>query len=176
MSEGQDHAPIDPENLPHPEEVGAREGQRPGDPHQALVPADVVAAGRGGLQPSTLLDDLHTVLRLGRQVGPVAGAIFRDIDRRLRRADELQEDLTAEKVAHARTDERLRSGQLQSSAHAFLTALGGAFLGFALPELKKDPSWFDGLIALIGVAMLVVGCWPIVSARSIRKPKEKARD
>jgi len=172
MTEGQHPAPIDPENLPRPEEVHPREGQRVGDPRQSLVSQEIIDEGVG-LHPVPLMQSLHAVIRLSRQVGPVLAVIFRDVDRRLRRADHIQEALTDERIARSVLEERLRHSQMLWGAHAFLIALGGAFLGFALPELKKDPTWFDGMICLIGLAMLVVGCWPILFAWSGKThPKE----
>jgi F0F1-type ATP synthase assembly protein I len=162
--------PADPEHLPEPDEVHPREGQRAGGPGDALVPQEIIETEGGiGLQPGTLMDDLRAVVRLGRQAGPWAGAIFRDIGRRLNRVERLQEELTQEKVDHARTDERLRQHQMQSGAQAMLTALGGTFLGLALGELRTEASWFYVVIALIGLAMIAVGCWPILSARAGRK-------
>lgn len=176
MSEGSDGPPIDPEDLPLPEVVRPREGQQAGGSHQALVPEDIIETEGGGLSAVTFFEDLHAVLRLGRQVGPVLRVVFRDADRRLRRGDRLQEELTDERVAHARTDERLRQGQMQAGTQAFLTALGGTILGFGLAELRAHPSWFDGVTAAVGLVMIAVGTWPILSARSGRAKRGPAGD
>jgi len=99
----------------------------------------------------------------------VIGALGRDADRRIQaeqaRGDRLQEKLMDETVAHARTDERLHRGQMQSGAQVLLQILGSAAIGFGLGGMGTVRTLVSWAWCVGGLVIAVFGCWPIISLR-----------
>src|SRR5713101_1138598 len=95
---------------PEPEDPGSASEQTQGAVRGDLVPSD--ADRVEGLRPA-MLEEFQEALPLQRSIRRLAGVVGRALDRELRdcedRARRLGEDLSNERIAHARTDERLKT-------------------------------------------------------------------
>jgi hypothetical protein len=155
------------ERAPNPAEPGTTGEQRAAEPHPEIIPADRSAAV--GLQ-GALLEELHGALPVGVNIRRVLGIIGRESDRRLRecmeRVQRLLDELSNERVAHARTDERLQTLKGQSGSQTLLLAVGGAGLGWAVGKfLEGQPSWPATAAGVVSLAFVLFGAWPVIRAR-----------
>lgn len=160
-------AESEPGSTGAPGDLKPADGQiaRAGDPE--IVPLDL--SPEQGLRPATYRDLFEGVANRFPAVADFLRAFGRDaqwrLEEEIRRGDALQDRLADERVAHARTDERLRTGQLMSGAHAFLQVIGGAFLGYGFGRLDSPNPWIGVGFIVPGVVMIAAGCWPVLSVR-----------
>lgn len=154
---------------PEPRDTGSIGGQVPGEPRFDLVPADRNAI-TGLAPPSAFLEELHAALPIGKVWRRTITVVGRAQDRLLRESEDrarlLRDELEQERVAHARTDERLQNVKGQNGAQLLLQALGGAALGWAGGKLLEgQPSWSAVVVAIAGLLFLAFGSWPFLRAR-----------
>lgn len=152
-----------------PRDTGNAGGQVVGEPRLELVPADRETAV--GLSPaSAFIEELHAVLPLRETLRRTIRVVGRAQDRLLRELQErerqLRDELERARVAHARTDEQLRSMKTQRGAQLLLQALGGVALGWAGGKiLDGQPSWGVGVLAIAGLLFLVIGSKSLLMPR-----------
>jgi hypothetical protein len=118
--------------------------------------------------PSAFLEELHAGLPIGKVWRRTITVVGRAPDRLLRESEDrgrlLRDELERERVAHARTEERLQNVKGQNGAQLLLQALGGAALGWAGGKLLEgQPSWLAGVVAMAGLVFLAFGSWPFPS-------------
>lgn len=113
--------------------------------------------------------------RLPTKVLNVFGAwVAKELETRQTRADKLQDDLTQEKIDHARTDQTLKSGLTQSGAQLFSATLGGTLLGIGLGAFDFGTGYGRVSLSVIGLAMILFGCLPTALARWRSRGKSKS--
>jgi len=155
-----------PDEFPlQPAEVRTEGQQQAGGAVEELIPAKRIGEG---LRP-TMIEEVADAIAETLPARAVFGALGREANRRLDaaqgRGDRLQEELMREKVAHARTDERLRTGQMQSGAQLLLQIVGSVALGYGLARLETAATWAALAWCVSGLIIAVFGCWPIISLR-----------
>ena len=151
---------------PEPEQTGTKDLQVPGE----VVPLPNLqnAEQSGGLRQSAMepvlaAAQLRTSQRDILQI--VARGVDHELTSRQERIAKLQGDNVRLQVDNARADERLRSGQLQSGGQLLMTSLGGTFLGYGIGKVEEEANAFGIIVSIIGMGMLVYGCWPVISIR-----------
>ncbi len=145
-----------------------------GKQEETGIPTDLIPAVPKEPQPGLrgALEDVVGALFLrSPQLRSIIKIVAKDYVRRLASAeaivDKLRSDLQAEKIAHARTEERLKNAQQQTGAHVLLQLLGAISLTYGLTELETGSlAW---VFIAIGLGMILYGCWPFVSARWWRR-------
>ena len=151
--------------LPEPEETGTDSIQI----RNEIIPLKVQEVEQsGGLQRSAMETVIAAAQLRSTQkdiLQIVARGVDQELDARQRRIEKLQEHNVQLQVGHARADERLRSGQLQSGGQLLMASLGGTFLGYGIGKIEAGSSIFGCVVSVIGLVMLVYGCWPVISIR-----------
>ncbi len=154
---------------PEPSDTGNVGDQVVGQPSVELIPAD--KNNVTGLTPtSAFLEELHTVLPVRDTFRRAMAVVGRAQDRILCDSQEqarvLRDDLEKERVAHARTDERLQHMKGQNAAQILLQALGGVAIGWAGGKfLDGQPSLTAAVVTVVGFLFLAFGSWPVLRAR-----------
>lgn len=151
---------------PMPERTGTTETQALGE--IISLPSDIQQAQAGGLQQVTIESVIDaTRLRSTERdiVKIVARGVVQEMATKQEKLDKLHEENTQLRVKEARADERLRSGQLQSGGQLLMTSIGGSLLGYGIGKIESGPVAAGAIFSLIGLAMIVYGSWPVVSAR-----------
>lgn len=155
----------DSNHSPEPEKTGAApESQKAGPPRITVLPAVRSDDKSVGLQESHVSHVISALLnQSGQQLAELAQVVGAHVDRQLDRAheaiDKLQEGLRDEKVAHARTEERLKAVLGKDRTGALLNVIGGAVLGYGLNDLDHTPG---KVLCAIGVVLLVISSWPLL--------------
>lgn len=110
-------------------------------------PIGIVSAMELGRRPTNILS--------------VLGSYFSEqLQDRQEKVDKLQDALSDEKVAHARIEERMAAGSVQSGTKLFSATLGGALFGIGIGGIDFGSNWARGILAFVGVVMIVFGCLP----------------
>jgi len=128
---------------PEPEKTGvAPNSQEAAATHVTLLPVVRQDEKNAGLQGSNVTSMFLALLSQNDQkLLELAQIVGNSVDRQSDHAQEtiskLQKELGDERVAHARTDERLKTVLRKDRISAFLTALGGTVLGYGLSDLGK---------------------------------------
>jgi hypothetical protein len=155
---------------PLPEKTGRSEiEQKVGEASMVdLIRPDKLSPGPG--ISTNLMEGVYDALSLrNRQLSGVVQVVAQHMDQRLQsalcRGDELQEKLMNEKVNHAHTDERLRLGNAQSAAQRMLQIFGAASFAYGLSKLEASQYFAAGILVSVGVVMILVACWPIITLR-----------
>src|SRR4051812_48730435 len=115
--------PSSPSSPPEPEQTGTQpDSQKAGSPIVAVLPA--VRSETGGLRASSNVADLFEALQnqTGQQLRDVLHIVGDGIDRQYERmhgkTEKLEGELRDEKVAHARTEQRLEHALIKSGTSA----------------------------------------------------------
>jgi hypothetical protein len=153
---------------PEPQEAGQTGEQAQAAPSSELVRADTHPGS--GMTP-TWFEEFQQNLPLREGVRRLAEIVGRGLDRDLRDCEErirhLTDDLADERVAHGRTDKRLKTAKGQSGAQVLVQALGGACFGGVLAEVIGGRfTWGLPIITLIGLVLFAFGSWPVIRART----------
>jgi len=102
------------------------------------------------------------VSQSGQQLTQVVDVFGNSIDRQLDREHEtnekLQKELRDEKVAHARTEERLKAVLGKDRTGALLNVLGGALLGYGLSDISSTSG---KIFSALGFVLLVISSWSL---------------
>lgn len=165
MSNEVASAIADADRSPEPEKTGvAPDSQKAGSPQVTVLPVRLEDKN-AGLQASNVVSLFVSALidQNGQQLTQVVEVFGNSIDRQLDHAleanEKLQKELRTEQVAHARTEEQLKTILQKDRKAAFLNALGGVVLGYGLSEITST----HGMIfSALGIVLLVVGCWPLL--------------
>jgi hypothetical protein len=158
-----DPSPIIP---PEPEQTGTKDTQLRGEmPPLSNLQHDVQSGGLQGaaMEPVLAAAQLRASQRDILQI--VARGVDHELSSRQEQIAKLQEDNVRLQVNNARVDERLRSGQLQSGGQLLMASLGGTFLGYGIGKIESGANAFGIVVSLIGIIMLIYGCWPVISIR-----------
>ena len=151
---------------PEPERTGTKDIQLAGE----VIPLPNLqhAQQSGGLQQSAM-EPVLAAAQLRASQRDILQIVARGVDHELSSRQEqiakLQGDNVRLQVDNARADERLRSGQLQSGGQLLMASLGGTFLGYGIGKVEAGANAFGIVVSFIGIAMLVYGCWPVISIR-----------
>lgn len=151
---------------PEPEQTGTNDIQV----HGEVIPLPDLqhAEQTGGLRQSAM-ESVLVAAQLRTSQKDILHIVARGVDHELKSRQEqitkLHEDNVRLQVDNARTEERLRSGQLQSGGQLLLTSLGGTFLGYGLGKVEAGANAFGIVVSIIGIGMLIYGCWPVISIR-----------
>ena len=156
----------DVDHPPEPEKTGvAPDSQKAGSLQVTALPVVRPDDKNAGLQGSNVVARFASALinQSGQQLAQVVDVFSNSIDRQLDRAHEanekLQKELRDEQVAHAHTEERLKTVLQKDRKAAFLNALGGVLLGYGLTDIANTPGQ---IFSVLGVVLLVVGCLPLL--------------
>jgi tetrahydromethanopterin S-methyltransferase subunit B len=150
--------------LPVPEETGTQAGsQKPGSPDLKVLP---ITSETGGLyQPNVADLMLAAQNQQIREMAKIAGeSVDLWVGRQDKKISELERLLRDEKVAHARTEERLNNALQKSGTNAVLNSLGGALFGYGLGASTNAL-----VFMVIGAILLILGSLPWASLLLGRK-------
>ena len=161
-----DSTPSNPDSnhSPEPEKTGVTPESQTASTQIAVLPAVGSGEQRTGLSGTNVLTSAVAVLlnQGGHQLSEVVQIFTSDYERRFDAANatnqRLQEELRDEKVAHARTEERLKTVLERDRRSAFITVIGGAFFGLGISEFSQTQGQ---IFFCIGLVLIAVGCWPL---------------
>lgn len=136
------------------------------EPAERLVPVSPDQA-RDGLRPLAPEDVNEALVSLIKQEGlrSMFLSYLRDNSQRLeqaiRRGDEFQERFARERGTHDVTRNDLKHASTRTAGQTLLQILGGGFFAWGLSEIGKG--WGSAAFIGIGLAMVIVGCLPIIT-------------